>query len=1154
MSFTHLHVHTVYSLLDGLSTIKGLVSKAKEEGMNALAITDHGNMYGMVHFYNECTKQGIKPIIGCEVYVAPNSRFDKTVKKGEKNVSDTDARYHHLILLAKNEKGLQNLMRICTIGFTEGFYYKPRVDKEILEKYHEGLICLSACIAGEIPRLILADKKEEAKKAVEWYKNIFGEDYYLEIQDHGLAEERICITELMKLSQETNTKLVATNDIHYVNKDDADAHDVLICIQTEKKVTDTDRMVYVGGNYYLKSEEEMRKLFPYAQEAIDNTQEIVDKCDVKLHFGETKLPHFEIPAEYATTYDYLVALCKKGFAERYPDDDGTIYARMEYEIGVIKEMGFVEYFLIVQDYINWAKDNDIPVGPGRGSAAGSVVAYCLKITNIDPIKYDLLFERFLNPERVSMPDIDVDFCYERRGEVINYVGEKYGVDKVAQIVTFGTLAARNVIRSAGKVLGKSYSDCDKIAKMIPKEVGITIAKAIEKNPDLNKMYNEDAEIKAFLDICTKLEGTPRHASMHAAGVVIFPDEPAKNVPMAIAKNGEFVTQIEAVELESLGFLKMDFLGLKTLTVIKDTVNMVKKLKGIDIDIDNIDYNDPEVLGLIGSGACDGIFQLESTGMQGFMKELKPASLEDVIAGISLYRPGPMDFIPQYIAGKNDPTSIHYVCEELKPILEKTYGCIVYQEQVMDIFRRLAGYSMGQADNIRRAMSKKKQYVIDEERKNFVYGNEKQGIVGCVANGISKDAANTIYDSMTDFAKYAFNKSHAACYAVVGMQTAWLKRYYPTEFMAALMSSVMDKPDKLRHYIHSLKEMGVKLLPPDINKSYTKFTFEDGNVRFGLVGLKNVGWGVTEAIIEERESAGAFTSFENFLERTTTFIDKKAIEGLVKSGALDAFGYNRRTLASNYKTVLDAIKKANKDNASGQMTLFEMFGGEFNTNCQKYDIKIYPDYPKEEILKDEKDVSGIYLSGHPIDDYEKFMSRMNVISLDKFAGEVDEETGDVEMAYEGDGRVTIAGMLTTNKVVYTKTANKPMMFATLEDNLGEIEIVIFPNQYEQFKDLLFEGNKIFIKGQLQSSEKGVNVIANEILSFDQVEGIIWVRVPTYNPNIPSQITDNVDAGNNTVRIYVEDSKKRIDLDTKISKDSKSMQVLKDIFGENNVALT
>ena len=830
MSFVHLHVHTEYSLLDGSNKIKEYVSRVKELGMDSAAITDHGVMYGVIDFYREAHRQGINPILGCEVYVAPNSRFDREVTGG-------DDRYYHLVLLAENNTGYANLMKIVSKGFVEGYYYKPRVDKSLLREYHEGIIALSACLAGEVQRYIVKGLYDEAKKTALEYQEIFGEDnYFLELQDHGIPDQALVNQQLLKMSQETGIGLVATNDVHYTYAEDAKPHDILLCIQTGKKLSDENRMRYEGGQYYVKSPEEMEKLFPYALQALDNTQRIADRCHVEIEFGVTKLPKYDVP-DGLTSWEYLQKLCYEGLEKRYGEPTEELKARLAYELDTIRNMGYVDYFLIVWDFIKYAKDHGIAVGPGRGSAAGSIVSYCLGITTIDPIRYQLLFERFLNPERVSMPDIDVDFCFERRQEVIDYVVRKYGKDRVVQIVTFGTLAARGVIRDVGRVMDLPYAFVDSIAKMIPQELNITIDKALKENPELRRTYENDEQVKTLIDMAKRLEGLPRHSSMHAAGVVISQKSVDEYVPLSRAADGTITTQFTMTTLEELGLLKMDFLGLRTLTVIQNAVQMARK-KEPTIDMEKIDYNDAKVLDYIGTGKTDGIFQLESAGMKSFMKELKPHSLEDIIAGISLYRPGPMDFIPQYIKGKNDASSITYDCPQLEPILEPTYGCIVYQEQVMQIVRDLAGYTLGRSDLLRRAMSKKKGDVMQKERQIFVYGDEEADVPGCVKNGIDEKTANKIYDEMIDFAKYAFNKSHAAAYAVVAYQTAWLKYYYPVEFMAALMTSVIDNPSKVAEYIYSCRQMGIKILPPDINKGEADFSVDGGNIRYGLAAIKS----------------------------------------------------------------------------------------------------------------------------------------------------------------------------------------------------------------------------------------------------------------------------------------------------------------------------
>ena len=1051
MSFTHLHVHTEYSLLDGSNKIKEYVSRVKELGMNSAAITDHGVMYGVIDFYKAARAAGIKPILGCEVYVAPGSRFDRELSHG-------DDRYYHLVLLAENNKGYQNLMKIVSKGFVEGYYYKPRVDMEVLETYHEGIIALSACLAGEVQRYLVRGLYEEAKETAYKYEKCFGKgNFFLELQDHGIPEQKTVNAGLMRMSQETGIELVATNDVHYTYAEDAEPHDILLCLQTGKKLSDENRMRYEGGQYFVKSEEEMRALFPYAAQAIDNTQKIADRCNVEIEFGVTKLPHFDVPEGY-DSWTYLNKLCHEGLVRRYPDKHEELLPKLDYELSVIQKMGYVDYFLIVWDFINYARTHGIPVGPGRGSAAGSLVSYTTGITNIDPIRYNLLFERFLNPERVTMPDIDIDFCYERRSEVIDYVIEKYGKDCVTQIVTFGTLAARGVIRDVGRVMDLPYNFCDTIAKNIPNELNITIDKALIMNPELRSMYESDETVKRLIDMAKRLEGLPRHTSMHAAGVVISQKAMDEYVPLSRSSDGTITTQFVMTTIEELGLLKMDFLGLRTLTVISDAVKLVEKNHGIKIDVDNIDYNDKKVLDSIGTGRCDGVFQLESAGMKNFMKELKPQSLEDVIAGISLYRPGPMDFIPKYIKGKNEPESVTYVCKELEPILEPTYGCIVYQEQVMQIVQNLAGYTMGQADNIRRAMSKKKQYVIDAERQNFVYGNEEQGIKGCIANGISEQAANQIYDSMVDFAKYAFNKSHAAAYAVVAYQTAYLKYYYPVEFMAALMTSVIDNTRKVAEYIYSCRQMGIKVLSPDINEGEGRFLATKDGIRYGMYAIKSIGRQVIDIILAEREANGKYTTLSDFLSRVAgREVNKRAVENLIKAGACDGLDGNRQQMLLVYNTLIDNLNQEKKNSLAGQMSLFDLVSEE---EKKAYEVRFpnVEEYTKEIKLGFEKEVLGIYLSGHPLEEYEeKWRKNTSAVTADFM---LDEETNAVKI--KDNQSVVIGGIITEKTIKYTKQ-NKAMAFITVEDLFGTVEVIIFPRDYEKYSRYLNEDEKVFVAG-------------------------------------------------------------------------------------------
>ena len=967
MAFTHLHVHTEYSLLDGSSKIKELAVRAKELGMDSMAITDHGAMYGVIDFYRAAREAGIKPILGCEVYVAPGSRFDR------ENVHGED-RYYHLVLLAENNEGYQNLMKIVSKGYVDGFYYKPRVDMEVLKTYHKGIIALSACLAGEVPRFLARGLYEEAKEAVLKYQEIFGRgNYFLELQDHGIPMQRQVNQGIIRLSRELDIPLAATNDCHYINAEDWEAHDILLCIQTGKKVADENRMRYEGGQYYVKSEEEMRELFSYIPEAIDNTAKIAERCNVEIEFGVTKLPRYEVP-EGCDSWGYLNHLCSEGLKERYPEDDGTAKERLEYELGVIKSMGYVDYFLIVWDFINFARSHGIAVGPGRGSAAGSIVSYCLKITNIDPIRYQLLFERFLNPERVSMPDIDVDFCYERRQEVIDYVVEKYGKDQVAQIVTFGTLAARGVIRDVGRVMDLPYSLCDQVSKMVPAELNITLDLALKKNPELKGLYDTDEQVHKLIDMSRRLEGLPRHTSMHAAGVVISRTNIDEYVPLSRGSDGTITTQFTMTTLEELGLLKMDFLGLRTLTVLQDAVAMIQKDHGVKLDLDHIDFNDKKVMESIGTGKDDGVFQLESGGMKSFMKELKPESLEDIIAGISLYRPGPMDFIPKYLKGKNDPAAITYTCPQLEHILKPTYGCIVYQEQVMQIVRDLAGYTLGRSDLVRRAMSKKKADVMARERKNFVYGNEEEGVKGCAANGIDEKTANQIFDDMTDFAKYAFGKSHAAAYAVVAYQTAYLKYYYPREFMAALMTSIMDNVTKVSEYILACRNMGIGILPPDINEGVSGFSVSGNSIRYGLSAIKSVGRAVVDVIISEREAGGPFSTLEDFVSRMSNReVNKRTLESFIKSGSLDSLPGTRKQKLYVSSELLENKAREKKTVMEGQMSFFDIAPEEDKGNFQVS----FPDvgeFDKETLLAFEKETLGIYVSGHPMEAYQELWQK------------------------------------------------------------------------------------------------------------------------------------------------------------------------------------
>lgn len=1178
MSFTHLHVHTEYSLLDGSSKIKEITKRAAELGMDSLAITDHGVMYGVIDFYKAAKEAGIKPVLGCEVYVAPGSRFDKEAGTGED-------KYNHLVLLAENNTGYQNLMKIVSRGFTEGFYYKPRVDKELLREFHEGIIATSACLAGEVQRYLARGMYEEAKRVALYYQDIFGKDnFFLELQDHGIAEQHYVNPQLLRMSEETGIELICTNDVHYTYADDADAHDILLCIQTGKKVTDENRMRYTGGQYYLKSPEEMAELFKYAPQALANTEKIAKRCNVEIEFGVTKLPRFAVPEGF-TSWTYLNYLCYEGLKKRYPEqaadisveefvrlaeeesvedrkevvikiaeDTNNIFQRLAYELSVIYSMGYVDYFLIVWDYINFAKRHDIPVGPGRGSAAGSIVSYCLEITDLDPIKYSLIFERFLNPERVSMPDIDVDFCYERRQEVIDYVVEKYGKDCVSQIVTFGTMAARAVIKDVGRVLDLPYAMVDNIAKMVPREIGITIDKALAENPDLKSEYENNEVVKDLIDKSKRLEGLPRHASMHAAGVLICGKPVEDYVPLSTGSDGAVVAQFVMTTLEELGLLKMDFLGLRTLTVIKDAENLIKKHnKGFYIH--DIDYSDKGVFDAISTGKCDGIFQLESAGMKSFMKELKPRSLEDLIAGISLYRPGPMDFIPQYIKGKNNQDSVTYACPQLEAILKPTYGCIVYQEQVMQIVRDLAGYSWGRSDLVRRAMSKKKAYVMEQERKNFIYGNPDEGVKGCVNNGIDEKVAGKIYDDMIDFAKYAFNKSHAACYAVVSFQTAYLKTYYPVEFMAALMTSVIDNTSKVAGYIYACKQMNIGILPPDVNESQMEFTVENGKIRFAMAAIKSLGRPTIQAILKERGENGSFISMQDFVTRMSHALNKRAIENFVKAGAFDTFGHTRKSMMIVSESMLDSAIKHNKDSMTGQMSLFD-FAAEEDKKAFEIRIPDVAEYTKEELLGYEKEILGVYVSGHPLDEYTGMVNKYITNVSSDF--EVDDELGETKAR---DGAIATIGGLITEKTIKTTKKGQLMAFLTVEDVVGTVEVVVFPNSFTANRVVIDHAEKVFVTGKVQANvDENAKLICDKVVDFASIPRKLWIRFASLSDYEDKKdelygILYNSD-GKDTVVIYCTKENKRLTLPASrtIRVDSELIQKLQSMYGEKNVTTT
>ena len=1079
--FVHLHVHSEFSLLDGANRIKDLPVRAKELGMDAIAITDHGVMFGVIDFYKACLANGVKPIIGCEVYVAPRTRFDK-----EPNI---DNKYNHLILLAKNNDGYKNLSKLVSLGFIDGYYYKPRIDKELLEKYHDGLICCSACLAGEISQAILKGDMQKAEESAMWFKNLFGEDYYLEVQANSLREQLLVNQQLISMSKKLNIPLVATNDSHYLRKEDYYNHEVLLCVQTGKRMTDEDRMSFSTNDYYIKSPEEMEEYFSNIPEVLENTVKIADKCNVTFDFGHTILPNYDVPEEFETHYDYLRKLSSDGMIQRYGNDiPKEIRDREEYELSVIKKMGYVDYFLIVWDYINWAKSQGIPVGPGRGSGAGSIVAYSIGITDIDPIKYSLIFERFLNPERISMPDFDVDFCYERRQEVIDYVSRKYGHDHVSQIITFGTMSARMVIRDVGRALDVSYAETDKLAKMIPNEVHITIKKAMEQNKELSNLYESDDQIHKLLDIAMGLEGLPRQASTHACGIVITKDPVDTYVPLYVRDN-LISTQFIMTTLEELGLLKMDFLGLRTLTVIQDTINLVKQNLGIDVVYDK-DMNDPKVYKLWQDGDTVGIFQFESQGITNFMKELKPDCLEDIVAGVSLYRPGPMDQIPRYIANKKDPEHAVYTHPALKPILKVTYGCMVYQEQVMQIVRDLAGYSLGRADLVRRAMGKKKLDVMAKEREYFIHGQTDENgniiIPGCVRNGIDEQSANKIFDEMAEFAKYAFNKSHAAAYAVVSYRTAYLKAYYPAELMAATLNSFLGNLDKAPIYIDECKRLNIQILKPEINKSYTKFTVEDGKIRFGLGGIKNVGFAVLDAIVKNRAENGPFKDLPDFCERMQNdSVNKKCIESLIKSGAMDEFNQTRATLLASYEDIVDSINTSSKHTLKGQITMFDMAMGseeEQELDKIKYKYTFLNEYSEKELLSMEKEMLGLYITGHPLESLRNEIenqTNINTLKMDE-AKEEELETG--KIIYRDGQNVKFAGIISSIKKKYTKS-NKLMAFVTIEDLYGSCEIIVFENCYMNCADVLIEDNIVLVEGRLSIREdEETKIVASKITKF------------------------------------------------------------------------
>ena len=1154
--FVHLHIHSEYSLLDGANRIKELPKVAKELGMDAIAITDHGVMYGAIEFYKACKEEGIKPIIGCEVYVAPRTRFDKE--------AGIDNKYNHLILLAKNNNGYKNLSKLVSIGFTEGYYYKPRIDLETLEKYHEDLICCSACLAGSIPQAILNGNMEKAEETAMWYKNLFGEDYYLEIQTNTLKEQSLVNQKLVELSRKLNIPLVATNDAHYTRKEDAYNHEVLLCIQTGKKMSDVDRMRFATDDFYIKSPEEVKEFFPNLPEALENTVKIAEKCNVEFEFGHTILPNYEVPKEFSTHYDYFKKLCDDGIKIRYGENTPKeILERMEYEISVIKKMGYVDYFLIVWDFINWAKSQGIPVGPGRGSGAGSIVAYAIGITDIDPIKYNLLFERFLNPERISMPDFDVDFCYERRQEVIDYVARKYGRDHVSQIITFGTMSARMVIRDVGRALDFPYSETDKLAKMVPFALHITIKKAMEQNRELKELYENNEEVHKLLDVAMGLEGMPRQASTHACGVVITKDPVDTYVPLYV-NDGAISTQYTMTILEQLGLLKMDFLGLRTLTVIQDAINLVKQNRGIDVKFDS-NMNDSKVYKLWGDGKTIGIFQFESAGMTNFMKELKPDSLEDIIAGVSLYRPGPMDQIPRYIKNKLNPEHAEYTHPALEPILKVTYGCMVYQEQVMQIVRDLAGYSLGRADLVRRAMGKKKLDIMAKEREIFIHGQEDENgnivVPGCVRNGIDEKSANKIFDEMAEFAKYAFNKSHAAAYAVVSYRTAYLKAYYPEEFMAATLNSYLGNLDKVPIYVDECRRMNIEILKPDVNKSFTKFTVDNSKIRFGLGSIKNVGIAVVDSIVRERQQNGEYKSFTDFCERVQDeAVNKKCIESLIKAGAFDEFGQTRSTLLASFESIIDTIQNSARRSFKGQVTMFDLDAMESDDKEElKYSFTELKEYEDKDLLSMEKEMLGIYISGHPLEKIrEQILKATNIdtMKMKEIKEELD-STGSTTKYKDGQN-VKYAGIISSVKKKYTKS-NKLMAFVTIEDLYGSAEIIVFESVYQSAANLLTVDSIVLVEGRLSIREdEDVKIVARaikELSNETEKQKILRINITDLEEKEKAKLRGALKFFNgeyNNVPVQVIDGEKILDCGT-IYLTKEILQEFKELVGEARVNL-
>lgn len=1154
MEFCHLHTHTEYSLLDGEASIKKLIARVKELGMTSCAITDHGSMYGVVDFYREANAQGIHPVIGCEVYMAPRSRFDK--------VHDIDNKTSHLILLAENQTGYKNLIKMVSSGYIDGFYYKPRIDFELLKEHSEGIIALSACLAGEVPKALLNGNYDEAKNIVKKYVDVLGKDnYFLEIQDHGIAEQKRIIPEIIKLSQETGVDVVATNDIHYLKKEDAKYQDVLMCIQMEKTIDDPDRMRFETEEFYIKSPEEMADLFEYIPSAVENTAKIAKRCNVDFDFNTRHLPSYDVP-NGMDAFEYLTKLCSEGLEKRYTQVPEELRKRLDYELNVIKNMGFVDYFLIVWDFIHFAKNNGVTVGPGRGSAAGSLVSYTLGITTVDPIKYGLIFERFLNPERVSMPDIDIDFAPEGRQKVIDYVVEKYGEGQVAQIITFGTMKAKLAIRDVGRALNIPYAEVDRVAKLVPFDLKMTIQKAIDISSELHALYENEPKIKELLDTSMALEGLPRHASTHAAGVVITSEPIVNYVPLQLNADNFITTQFTKDTVENLGLLKMDFLGLRNLTVIENAVNIIKKTRGIDIDIDNIDYNSREVYELISSGNTDGVFQLESAGMQSFMQELKPDSLEDVIAGIALYRPGPMEQIPRYIKSKKNPETIKYKHPLLKNILDVTYGCMVYQEQVLEIVRELAGYSLGKADQMRRTISKKKADQMVIERKNFIYGSDDGEIPGCIKNGIDEETAISIFDEINDFANYAFNKSHAAAYAFVTYQTAYLKTFYPVEYMASLISSI-DDLDKINHYIANCKDMGIDRLPPDVNKSEDTFTVENGSIRFGLSAVKNVGKAMIVNLVAERNANGEFKSFADFVDRMTgRDINKRAVEGLIACGAFDSMGIKRSQLLAVYERTLEGTARQARENVAGQMSLFD--SADEDTEMEFPDI---PELDKKMLLKMEKQSTGLYFSGHPMEEYSDKIKKLTKYNISDVLSSVHrDEDGNYHAADGGlkDGDMLLICAAIASRKNKTTRQNAQMAFLNLEDIYGSVECIVFPKVLSEYSTLLQEDNLVALSCRLSIREdEEPKLLMQTALSLDEAITAhkepkrLYIQLETRNDENLKKVEESLSPyqGDMEVRLFFKDTKKMASVPHRLWFNGTENAVLdlKNLFGEENIRI-